>query len=99
MSSENSIPTAIYHASGCRARVVTRHLNRSYTSYDDSQCTCHVAAIAEKDAKLQALEITVRNLTETLARVEAKNERLRRALPQIAELAFEMAELALQAND
>jgi hypothetical protein len=52
-----------------------------------------------KDSELQALEITVRNLTETLATVEAKNERLRRALTQIAELALEAAELALQADE
>jgi hypothetical protein len=53
----------------------------------------------EKDSELQALEIAVRNLTETLTKVEAKNEQLRRALTQIAELALEAAELALQAHE
>jgi hypothetical protein len=58
-----------------------------------------MSSINEKDSELQALEIAVRTLKETLARVEAKNERLRRALTQIAELALEAAELALQADD
>jgi hypothetical protein len=63
MNSENPIPTAIYHASGCRARVTTRHLNRFYTSYDDSQCSCHVAAIAELKAEIERLRYALLKLT------------------------------------
>jgi hypothetical protein len=83
MNSENSIPTAIYHAALCAGKTMTVE---GYTFYDEAKCNCHVAALAEKDREIAAFNEEREQDALTIGLIEADLEKLKDAQEEAIEL-------------